>query len=529
MTRMGTAALAQIGPETPWVPAAHTVGAPLAPDETDVPWPCNDTKYISHFPETPGDLVVRLRLRRQRDPRQEGVRPAHRQRHRARRGLARRAHAAAQGHQPARPRVPRRGGVPERLRQDQLRDAASRPSPAGRSRPSATTSPGSRPDPTAACARSTPRPASSASRPEPARTPTPRPSRASGATRSSPTSPCATTATSGGRGMTDKAPDHLIDWTGEHWTPDSGRPPPTRTRGSLWPPPRSRASRTTGRTRRASSSTPSSSAAGVPPTCLWWRRHGTGSTASSWAQRSRPSARRPPKALSGSCDATRSRCSRSAGTTWPTTGSTGWMSGPTSAPPARVPRIFQVNWFRKGDNGDFLWPGFGDNSRVLAWILDRVEGRAAAVESPVGWLPAPGAIDLDGRRRERRRLAGAVPHRPRRAPRRGRRRRGVLRRIRRTRPGRRHRASSRSCAPGCAPRRRSARITDPEGPDDSLASGPSVCPVTVSEHVSRRTAAAPAARASRTGQSRATLIGRSAVRLRGVTSQGAAPPSGRES
>ena len=61
-----------------------------------------------------------------------------------------------------------------------------------------------------------------------------------------------------------------------------------------------------------------------------------------------------------------------------------------------VPRIFQVNWFRKGEDGEFLWPGFGDNSRVLAWILDRVEGRAAAVESPVGWLPAPGAIDLDG-------------------------------------------------------------------------------------------------------------------------------------
>jgi phosphoenolpyruvate carboxykinase (GTP) len=61
-----------------------------------------------------------------------------------------------------------------------------------------------------------------------------------------------------------------------------------------------------------------------------------------------------------------------------------------------VPRIFQVNWFRKGEDGDYLWPGFGDNARVLAWILDRVDGRAAAVESPVGWLPAPGTIDLEG-------------------------------------------------------------------------------------------------------------------------------------
>jgi len=61
-----------------------------------------------------------------------------------------------------------------------------------------------------------------------------------------------------------------------------------------------------------------------------------------------------------------------------------------------VPRIFQVNWFRQGPDGSYLWPGFGDNGRVLAWILDRVEGSAAAVASPLGWLPAPGAIDLDG-------------------------------------------------------------------------------------------------------------------------------------
>jgi phosphoenolpyruvate carboxykinase (GTP) len=62
----------------------------------------------------------------------------------------------------------------------------------------------------------------------------------------------------------------------------------------------------------------------------------------------------------------------------------------------QVPRIFQVNWFRKGDDGSFLWPGFGDNARVLAWILDRVEGRAAATASPVGWIPAEDALDLEG-------------------------------------------------------------------------------------------------------------------------------------
>jgi phosphoenolpyruvate carboxykinase (GTP) len=58
-----------------------------------------------------------------------------------------------------------------------------------------------------------------------------------------------------------------------------------------------------------------------------------------------------------------------------------------------VPRIFQVNWFRKDDEGDFLWPGFGENSRVLAWIVERIEGVAGSVETPLGRMPSPGSID----------------------------------------------------------------------------------------------------------------------------------------
>jgi phosphoenolpyruvate carboxykinase (GTP) len=65
-------------------------------------------------------------------------------------------------------------------------------------------------------------------------------------------------------------------------------------------------------------------------------------------------------------------------------------------PGAALPKLYYVNWFRKSAGGDFLWPGFGDNSRVLKWIFERCEGTAKAVETPIGNLPAPGALDTGG-------------------------------------------------------------------------------------------------------------------------------------
>jgi phosphoenolpyruvate carboxykinase (GTP) len=73
-----------------------------------------------------------------------------------------------------------------------------------------------------------------------------------------------------------------------------------------------------------------------------------------------------------------------------------WLSFDESVEESKLPKIFYVNWFRKGGDGRYLWPGFGENSRVLEWVFERCAGRGEAVDTPIGRLPAAGAIDLDG-------------------------------------------------------------------------------------------------------------------------------------
>ncbi len=71
-----------------------------------------------------------------------------------------------------------------------------------------------------------------------------------------------------------------------------------------------------------------------------------------------------------------------------------WLSFAKRTDRAKLPKIYFVNWFRKSPEGKWLWPGFGDNSRVLKWICERIDGTGKAVETPIGFLPAPGALDL---------------------------------------------------------------------------------------------------------------------------------------
>ncbi|MGV8871768.1 MAG: phosphoenolpyruvate carboxykinase (GTP) [Rhodococcus sp. (in: high G+C Gram-positive bacteria)] len=73
-----------------------------------------------------------------------------------------------------------------------------------------------------------------------------------------------------------------------------------------------------------------------------------------------------------------------------------WIDLGKNADASKLPKVFYVNWFRRGDDKRFLWPGFGENSRVLKWIVERIEHKAAGVETPIGVVPTAEALDIDG-------------------------------------------------------------------------------------------------------------------------------------
>jgi phosphoenolpyruvate carboxykinase (GTP) len=73
-----------------------------------------------------------------------------------------------------------------------------------------------------------------------------------------------------------------------------------------------------------------------------------------------------------------------------------WIEVGKGQDAVKMPHIFNVNWFRRGPDGKYLWPGFGENSRVLKWVVERMEGTARAVETPVGYVPTTDSLDVSG-------------------------------------------------------------------------------------------------------------------------------------
>jgi phosphoenolpyruvate carboxykinase (GTP) len=196
-------------------------------------------------------------------------------------------------------------------------------------------------------------------------------------------------------GMTDEPPAHLTDWKGNSWTPESGTP----------------AAHPNARFTTPASQDPAiapewEDPKGVPISAVLFggRRasvvplvfqsndwvHGVflGSIMASETTAAQAGAvgnlRRDPFAMLPFCGYNMADYFAH------------WLKiGATAADPEKLPKIFYVNWFRKGEDGKFLWPGYGENSRVLEWIFNRITGKGEAVETAIGALPAPGGIDIE--------------------------------------------------------------------------------------------------------------------------------------